>query len=93
MDNYQKHFYCAAEKGKDVAKISPKFKRVHESFLSPKLFSAKIKRSFVIYLTLWNQKQRQQKMKTKKTKMLMSFKSTFCNKNRQTQKFVLNSKI
>ena len=31
--------------------------------------------------------------KTKKTKMLMSFKNTFCNKNRQTQKFVLNVKI
>ena len=25
-------------------------------------------------------------MKTKKTKMLMSLKNTFCNKNRQTQK-------
>ena len=46
MDNCRKHFYCAAEKGKDVAKISPKFKRVHESFLWPKLFSAKIKRFF-----------------------------------------------
>ena len=33
------------------------------------------------------------RMKTKKTKMLMSFKNTFCNKNRQTQKFVLNLKI
>ena len=32
-------------------------------------------------------------MKTKKTKMLMSFKNTFCNKNRQTQKFALNLKI
>ena len=32
-------------------------------------------------------------MKTKKTKMLMSFKSNFCDKNRQTQKFVLNFKI
>ena len=25
--------------------------------------------------------------------MLISFKSTFCDKNRQTQKFVLNFKI
>ena len=25
------------------------------------------------------------RMKTKKTKMLMSFKNTFCNKNRQTK--------
>ena len=40
-------------------KISPKFKRVHQSFLSPKLFSAKVKRSFVISLSLWNQKKRQ----------------------------------
>ena len=33
------------------------------------------------------------RMQTKKTKMLMSFKNMFCNKNRQTQKFVLNLKI
>ena len=33
------------------------------------------------------------RMKTKKTKMLISFKNTFCSKNRQTQKFVLNLKI
>ena len=32
------------------------------------------------------------RMKTKKTKLLMSFKSKFCDKNRQTQKFVLNFK-
>ena len=36
-----------------------KFKRVHESFLSPKLFSAKVKRFFVFSLSLWNQKKRQ----------------------------------
>ena len=29
-------------------KISPKFKHVHEGFLLPKLFSAKVKRFFVI---------------------------------------------
>ena len=29
-------------------KISPKFNRVHESYISPKLFSAKVKRFFVI---------------------------------------------
>ena len=33
------------------------------------------------------------RMKTKKTKMLMSFKNTFCDKNWQTQKFVLNFKF
>ena len=32
------------------------------------------------------------RMKTKKTKMLMSFQNTFWNKNRQTKKFVLNLK-
>ena len=31
-------------------------------------------------------------MKTKKTKLLMTFKSKFCDKTRQTQKFVLNFK-
>ena len=40
-------------------KISPKFTQVHESFLSPKLFSAKVKTFFVISLSLWNQKKRQ----------------------------------
>ena len=40
-------------------KISPKFKRVHESFLSLKLLTAKVKRFFVISLSLWNQKKRQ----------------------------------
>ena len=33
------------------------------------------------------------RMKTKKTKMLISFKNTFYNKNRQTQKFVFNLKL
>ena len=56
-------------------KISPKFKRVDESFLSPKLFSAKVKRVFVIFLSLWNQKTGKPKASTRmKTKMLMSFK-------------------
>ena len=32
-------------------KISPKFKRVNESFLSPKLFSFKVKRFFVFSLS------------------------------------------
>ena len=62
-------------------KISPKFKRVHESFLSPKLFSAIIKRFFAISLSLWNQKTCKPKastrIKTKKTKMLMSFKTEY----------------
>ena len=30
-------------------KISPKLKRVHESFLSPKLFFAKVKRFFWVF--------------------------------------------
>ena len=42
-----------------------KFKRVHESFLSPKLLSAKVKRFFVISLSLWNQKKRQRGRKQK----------------------------
>ena len=40
--------YCSPGTARFVpaTKISPKFKRVHESFLSPKLFSAKVKRFF-----------------------------------------------
>ena len=34
-------------------------KQVHESFFSLKLLSAKVKRFFVISLSLWNQKKRQ----------------------------------
>ena len=52
-------------------KFRQSFKRVHESFLSLKLLSAKVRRLFVISLSLWNQK------------MLISFKNTFCSKNRQ----------
>ena len=40
-------------------KISPKFKWVHESFPLLKLLSAKVKRLFVISLSLWNEKKRQ----------------------------------
>ena len=40
-------------------KISPKFKQVNETFLSPKQFSPKVKRHFVISLSLWKQKKRQ----------------------------------
>ena len=39
-------------------KISPKFKRVHESYLSLKLLSAKVKRFFLISLSFWNQQKR-----------------------------------
>ena len=54
-------------------KISPKFKRVHESFLSPKLFSAKVKRSFVFSLSLWNQKKQQREWKQRKQKCWKKF--------------------
>ena len=64
-------------------KISPKFKRVHESFLSLKLLSAKVKRFFVISVSLWNQKKRQREWKQRKQNWLISFKNTFCSKNRQ----------
>ena len=40
-------------------KILPKFKGVHENFLSLKLLSAKVKGFFVISLSLWNQKKHQ----------------------------------
>ena len=74
-------------------KISPKFKRVHESFLSPKLFSAKAKRFFCDFSVFMKPGKASTRMKTKKTKMLMSFKNTFSNKIRQTQKFGLNLNI
>ena len=56
-------------------KILPTFKLVQESFLLPKLFSAKVKKIFVFSLSLWNQKKRQRK----KTKMLMSLQQKPAN--------------
>ena len=44
-------------------KISPKFKREHDCFLSLKLLPAKVKRFFAISLSLWNQKKRQREWK------------------------------
>ena len=61
-------------------KISPKFKRVHESFLSLKLLSVKVKRFFVIFFFMEPEKA-STRMKTKKTKMLINFKNTFCKLN------------
>ena len=74
-------------------KISPNFKQVHESFLSPKLFSAKVKRFFCDFSVLMELEKASTRMKIKKTKMLMSFKNTLCSKNRQIQKLALNLKI
>ena len=54
-------------------KISPEFKRVHESFPSPKLFSAKVRRFFVIYLTFWNQKKASTKNENKENKNVDEF--------------------
>ena len=49
-------------------KNSPKFKRVHESFLSPKLFSAKVKRFFV-FSGFMEPEKVSTRMKTKIVKM------------------------
>ena len=49
-------------------KVSRKFKRVLERLLSPKLFSAKVKRVFVISLSLWNQKTGKPKASTRMKK-------------------------
>ena len=61
-------------------KISPKFKRVHESFLSPKLYSAKVERFFVFSLSLWNQKKCQQEWKQSKQKGWWVLKIRFATK-------------
>ena len=53
-------------------KISPKFKRVHECFLSPKIFSAKVNSFFFRFLCLYGTRENRKgstRMKTKKTKM------------------------
>jgi len=69
-------------------KISPKFKRVHESFLSLKLLSAKVKRFFVIPLSLWNQKKRQREWKQRKQKCWEVLKIRFAGKTGK-----LNTKV
>ena len=66
-------------------KISPKFKRVHESFLSPKLFFCQSKKMFCVFSVFMEPEKASTRMKTKKTKktkMLMSFKSTFYGKHK-----------
>ena len=75
-------------------KILPKFKQVHKSFLLPKLFSTtKVKIFFCDFSAFMELEKVSKRRETKKTKVLMSFKNMFCNKNWQTQKFVLNLKV
>ena len=45
------------------------------------------------FLCLYGTRKSINENENKEKKMLMSFKNTFCNRNRQTQKFVLNLKI
>ena len=72
-------------------KISPKFKRVHESFLSMKLLSSKVKRFFVISLSLWNQKKRQREWKQRKQKstedMILALAGQFKQLSHEPEKF------
>ena len=48
---------------------------------------------FCVFSVFMEPEKASTRMKTKKAKMLMSFKSKFCDKNWQTQEFVLNFKI
>ena len=64
-------------------KISPKFKQVHESFLSLKITFCSGKKIFCDFSVFMEPEKASTRMKTEKTKMLISFKNTFCSKNRQ----------
>ena len=74
--------YCPPRTARFVPanKISPMFKRVHGSFLSPKIFSAKVKGFFVLSLSLWNQKKRQREWKQRKQKCWWVLKIHFATK-------------
>ena len=48
------------------------------------------KKMFCVFSVFMEPEKASTRIKTKKTKMLISFKTTFCDKNRQTQKYVLN---
>ena len=63
-------------------KISPKFKQV------PKLFSAKLKRFFVISLPSWNQKKRQREWKQRKQKCWWVLKILFSTKSGQHKSWI-----
>ena len=70
-------------------KISPKSKGLHASFLSQNIFqvSKKIFFDFSVGMAVENERTKSKmRMKTRKTKTLMSFKNTFCDKNWQIQK-------
>ena len=69
-------------------KFCPSSSECTKVFFSPKLLSAKVKRCFLISLSLSNQENRQREW-NKESKNV----DKFCNKNRQMQKFVLNLKI
>ena len=54
-------------------KISPKFKRLHESFLSPKLFSAKVNKDFVRFLCLYGTRKSVNENENKENKNVDEF--------------------
>ena len=82
-------FWLATRAGKMERYCPPGTPR----FVPANKISSKFKRVHESFLCLYETKKASTRMKTKKTKMLVSFKNTFCNDNRQTQEFVLNLKI
>ena len=65
-------------------KISPKFKRVPKFSLAEITFCSG-KKTFCDFSVFMEPEKASTRMKTKKTKMLISFKNTFCSKNRQSK--------
>ena len=87
-----------ARQGLPVSFPQIKFKFRQSSSRCTKVFFRRIifckdRKIFCYFSVFMEPEKASTRMETKKTKKLMSFINTFCNKNRQTQKFVLNLKI
>ena len=86
-------FWLATRAGKmerycppGTARFVPANKILQIKFSFAKMIFCQGKKTFCVFSVFMEPEKASTRMKTKKTKMLMSFKYTFCNKNRQTQK-------
>ena len=68
------------------------FAKIQAGFFCQNYFLLRLK-DFCDFSVSMEPEKASTRIQTKKTKMLMSFKNTFSNKNRQTQKFVFNLNI
>ena len=89
---YNKSFIDQASSVK-MAGYWPRSQKLKQKFSFAEIIFWQGKKMFCVFSVYMEPEKTSTRMKTKKTKMLMSLKRKFCDKNRQAQKFVLNFKI